>query len=148
VLLVVDASVLVAELLRERGRKLLMDAKLELAITDAQWSETQHELARRFTILVERGQLARATADELLQMGLELAASTLILFDKVSYQHLEQKARQRIARDPNDWQSVALALALNTGIWTNDQDFFGSGIATWLTETLIMELENLTKADP
>jgi PIN domain nuclease of toxin-antitoxin system len=46
VLLVVDASALVAELLRERGRKLLIDTRLELAMTDAQWNETQHELTR------------------------------------------------------------------------------------------------------
>jgi predicted nucleic acid-binding protein len=143
VLLVVDASALVAELLRERGRKLLMDNRLELAITDAQWSETQHELARRLSILVERKQLSQATVDELLQTGLELMASNLVLFDKTSYQHLDQKAHQRIARDPNDWQSVALTLALNTGIWTNDRDFFGSGVATWTTETLIRELENM-----
>ncbi|MGL4608934.1 MAG: PIN domain-containing protein [Trueperaceae bacterium] len=129
-LVVVDASALVAELLRERGRKLLTDTKLELAITDVQWSETQYELTRRLTILVERNQLSITTAEELLQTSLELAASNLILFEKTSYEHLEPKARRRIARDPNDWQSVALALALNTGIWTNDKDFFGCGVAT------------------
>ncbi len=139
-LLVVDASVLVAELLRERGRKLLMDARLELVITDVQWDETQHELTRRLTILVKRNQLSATTANELLQTSFELAASNLILFEKSSYEFLGPKARRRILRDPNDWQSVALALALNTGIWTNDKDFFGCGIATWSTETLIEEL--------
>jgi predicted nucleic acid-binding protein len=142
-LLVVDASALVAELLRERGRKLLTDARLELAITDVQWSETQHELTRRLTLLAERNQLSATTAEELLESGLELAASNLVLFEKTSYQHLESKARKRITRDPNDWQSVALALALNTGIWTNDKDFFGSGVASWATEILVSELEDL-----
>lgn len=111
--------------------------------TDVQWSETQHELTRRITILVERNQLSAPTAQELLQTSFELAASNLILFEKTSYQHLEPKAKRRIARDPNDWQSVALALALTTGIWTNDKDFFGCGVATWSTETLIRELADL-----
>ncbi len=141
-LLVTDASSLVAELLRERGRKLLTDARLELAITDVQWNETQYELTRRLTILVEQNQLSATTANELLQTSFELAGSTLVLFDKASYEHLEPKARRRMTRDPNDWQSVALALALNTGVWTNDKDFFGCGVATWSTETLIRELED------
>jgi predicted nucleic acid-binding protein len=100
-------------------------------------------LTRRLTILVERNQLSATTAEELLQASFELAASNLILFKKTSYEHLESKARKRIARNPNDWQSVALALALNTGIWTNDKDFFGCGIATWSTETLIEKLAAL-----
>lgn len=141
-LLVVDASALVAELLRERGRRLLTDTRLELAVTDMQWNETQHELTRRLTILVKRNQLSAPTTEELLQTSFELAAATLILFEQTSYQHLESKAKNRISRDPNDWQSVALALALNTGIWTNDKDFFGCGVATWITETLLKELED------
>jgi len=50
----------------------------------------------------------------------------------VLYQSFEAVARARIApRDLHDWPVVALALALNLPIWTEDQDFFGSGIATW-----------------
>ena len=51
------------------------------------------------------------------------------------YQSFEAVARTRIApRDLRDWPVVALALALNLPIWTEDQDFFGSGIATWTTD--------------
>ncbi len=32
--------------------------------------------------------------------------------------------------------TVALALALDCGIWTNDRDFFGCGLPVWVTETL------------
>lgn len=31
---------------------------------------------------------------------------------------------------------VALALALEAPVWTEDSDFFGSGVATWTTETV------------
>jgi hypothetical protein len=31
---------------------------------------------------------------------------------------------------------VATALALTAGIWTNDNDFLGTGVATWTTDTI------------
>lgn len=37
-------------------------------------------------------------------------------------------------RDPDDWPSVAAALALACPIWTEDRDFFGSGVATWTSD--------------
>jgi predicted nucleic acid-binding protein len=38
------------------------------------------------------------------------------------------------ARDPDDRPIAAVALLLNLPIWTEDQDFFGSGIAVWTTD--------------
>jgi hypothetical protein len=35
---------------------------------------------------------------------------------------------------------VALALALECGIWTADRDFFGCGVAVWTTDTLAQYL--------
>jgi len=40
------------------------------------------------------------------------------------------------ARDPNDWQVVALAMHFNCPIWTEDKDFFGIGIATWNSQNV------------
>ena len=45
-------------------------------------------------------------------------------------------------RDPNDWQALALALQLECAIWTEDQDFFGTGIATWTTNTVEIYLKS------
>ncbi|HEU0020745.1 MAG TPA: PIN domain-containing protein [Dehalococcoidia bacterium] len=43
--------------------------------------------------------------------------------------------RRRLAgRDEADWPFVALALILGCPIWTEDRDFFGSGVATWATD--------------
>ena len=33
-----------------------------------------------------------------------------------------------------DWPIVAVALLLDFPIWTEDQDFFGAGVATWTTD--------------
>lgn len=45
------------------------------------------------------------------------------------------------ARAPEDWPVVACALALNCPIWTEDADFFGSGVATWTTDRVEYYLE-------
>ena len=45
------------------------------------------------------------------------------------------EALKRI-RDPADWPALALALQLECAIWTEDQDFFGTGIPTWTTVTV------------
>jgi predicted nucleic acid-binding protein len=52
----------------------------------------------------------------------------------------EIKARQRIARDPEDWPVVALALAVDSPVWTEDTDFFGAGVSTWTTDTVELYL--------
>jgi len=51
-----------------------------------------------------------------------------------TYGSFELTARTRLAsRDPGDWPVLATARALNSPIWTEDNDFFGTGIATWAT---------------
>jgi predicted nucleic acid-binding protein len=45
------------------------------------------------------------------------------------------------ARDPEDWPIVALALAIDAPVWTEDTDFFGSGIAIWTTENVELYLD-------
>lgn len=55
--------------------------------------------------------------------------------DRSLYEHYEPIAHDRIdRRDPDDWPVVAVALLLRLPIWTEDQDFFGSGVATWTTD--------------
>ena len=38
------------------------------------------------------------------------------------------------------WPVLALALAVDAPIWTEDQDFFGSGVAIWTTATVELYL--------
>ena len=39
-------------------------------------------------------------------------------------------------RDLDDWPIVATALTLDCPIWTEDKDFFGSGMPTWTTDRI------------
>jgi predicted nucleic acid-binding protein len=63
---------------------------------------------------------------------LDQIARIVEVVDRSLYEDFEEMARERIASpDPDDWPVVAAALMLSAPIWTEDQDFFGSGIATW-----------------
>jgi predicted nucleic acid-binding protein len=134
--LAVDASTLVGELSRARGQRLISDSRLALAISAHVWSETQHELPRRLAARVRRGSLTPDGAAKVHADCLLLVARCISIVPESSYSHLEEVARRRVPRDPNDWPTVALALTLECDIWTADADFLGCGVATWTTETL------------
>lgn len=141
-ILVADASVLVAELLRKRGRALLSHPDLRIVVAEEQWEETEHELGRRMAIIVERAQLTAHQAQALQEAVEALIDARLIeVIPRAFYEHLKPAARRRVPRDPNDWAPVALALVLGTGILTGDQDFLGCGCPTWTVETLRAELD-------
>jgi predicted nucleic acid-binding protein len=64
--------------------------------------------------------------------------------DRDLYDAHEAVARNRItARDVDDWPVLAAALLLDCPIWTEDRDFFGSGIATWITANIELYLQSL-----
>ena len=61
--------------------------------------------------------------------------------DRSLYEEYEGTARGRVGnRDPEDWPVAAVALLLELAIWTEDQDFFGTGIATWTTDRVELYL--------
>jgi predicted nucleic acid-binding protein len=138
--LAVDASTLVAEALRRRGRALLAHPTLDLFVAAGAWNETEHELRRRVVELVAHGHLDEPTATALLDEVLRVLAQRIILVPFEVYADYLELARLRIPRDPNDTPTVALALALDGAIWTGDRDFFGCGVAVWITDTLQVHL--------
>lgn len=63
--LVVDANVLVSELLRERGQILISSSDLETYVAAHAWSETQHEIRKRSAIIEQQGRIAPGTGEAL-----------------------------------------------------------------------------------
>lgn len=137
--LVVDANVLVGELLRPRGRALLQRPEFTIYAVPKVLDETCYELRRRITIMKDRGRLNEIIEQELLDIANGIIDNYISLVAESFYTHLEAEARKRIPRDPNDWETVALALALPAAIWTEDYDFFGCGCPTWTTQTLLLQ---------
>jgi predicted nucleic acid-binding protein len=141
IVVVVDASVLVAELLRPRGRALLTHHELSLAVAEDQWEEAQHELSRRLDIIQSRGSIdadRRRRLEALVQSLIDGAAIQVVSRDV--YEPLRDTALRRVPRDERDWPTVALAMKLNAAILTADNDFLGCGCPTWTVETLTDEL--------
>jgi predicted nucleic acid-binding protein len=89
--------------------------------------------------LAERRDLDPATGLALL----EQVGRIVEVVDRSLYEDFEELARARIAsRDPEDWPVVATAMMLAAPIWTENQDFFGSGIATWTSDRVEMYLRD------
>ena len=139
--LVIDASTLVAEALRTRGRRLLADPELDLFVADHAWQETVHELRKRVVLLTERGHLAAREAAAFLSDDFANLAERTTTVPPDRYDEHLTEAQWRIPRDPTDAPTVALALALECGIWTGDRDFFGCGLPVWATDVLQRYLE-------
>jgi predicted nucleic acid-binding protein len=139
--LVVDASTLVAEVLRARGRRLLAHPALDLIVAADAWGETEHEFRKRVTLLTARGHLDSTAASQLLEEALTAVASRTTIVPAAVYATYMEEARRRVPRDARDAPTVALALALDCGIWTQDQDFFGCGLPVWTTDTLQLHLQ-------
>ena len=73
-------------------------------------------------------------ADEAIAV-LEGLTSFISSVDANLYEIYEVEAKQRIAvRDIDDWPIVAVSLMLNCPVWTEDADFFGTGVATWTSD--------------
>ena len=72
---------------------------------------------------------------------LEQIGRIVEIVDRSLYEEYQGAAHSRIGRrDPDDWPVVATALLLDLPIWTEDQDFFGSGVPTWTTDRVELYL--------
>ena len=139
--LIVDASVLVGELLRSAGRERLADDRLQLFLPEQTWGEVQVELPRRIRAFAERRRLEEAVAADLVSAALTAIEANVDVVPQPVHKAVEEEARARSLRDPADWPLVASAIVLSGAIWTNDNDLLGTGVATWTTETLVAWLE-------
>ncbi|MCY3585305.1 MAG: PIN domain-containing protein [Acidimicrobiales bacterium] len=134
--LVVDTSVLVGELLRERGRQRLADRHIDLYLPERMWHETLREIPRRAEAFGRHRGLNSDEISELSDRCLQVIALNCTVVAEAVYSAWEDQARERSIRDPSDWPVVACALALDVGVWTTDRDFLGTGVPTWTTQTL------------
>ena len=123
-MLVLDTNILIRAVL---GRKVLSllpryGPSVDLAAPDFAYDEA-HE---RLPPLLHKRRL-----DEVTGMAvLTLLAPLVDRLESELYLPFETEARARL-RDQKDWPILASALALECGLWTEDLDFFGTGIATW-----------------
>ena len=56
--------------------------------------------------------------------------------------HREEAERRMAGRDPEDWPTVALALARSLPIWSQDKDMEAAGVAVHATGELLDAIRN------
>ena len=128
--IVLDANVLMRAVLGRRVARLREDfaPQVTFLAPDVAFDDVREHLA---TVLTKRGELRalQASLDKL--TALQTAVQVV---DQAEYEAMKPAALARVGpRDPDDWPILACALLLNCPIWTEDRDFFGTGVATWTT---------------
>ena len=79
--------------------------------------------------------------------ALEYIRSLVEPIDYEFYVLFEEEARERLRGiDEEDWPILATALALTCPIWTEDRDFFGSGVAVWTSDRIEIFLQAEVKS--
>ena len=109
------------------------------------WGETKVEIPRRINLFAKRPGLDPTLRAQLSAACVAAVEADITIIDEAIDGAIEDEARARSLRDPNDWPAVAAALALACGVWTNDNDFLGTGVPTWTTESLTAWLERQAK---
>jgi predicted nucleic acid-binding protein len=125
-LIVLDTNILIRAVLAERVPNLL--EKYSSSCSFVTPASCYEELNQHLPKILQKRNLAL----ELFSDAIAKLTKVVIPLAQEIYSDHEYEAKQRIEeRDVKDWEIVALALLLNCPIWTEDQDFFGIGIATW-----------------
>jgi len=61
-----------------------------------------------------------------------------------AYATAKSDALARIERrDPRDWPVLTTAIVSGHPIWTEDQDFFGTGVPAWTTDRVEIYLKTV-----
>ena len=149
--LIIDTTVLAAEVTNRWGRLLLARPDLELWITEYIWGETQYEVRERYLKHEESRHLSIVEVDALTAQAIAFLNARLQIATPIFTMSIpEDAASPRVVRladymdeatrlmpDRNDRTLVALHLATGFPIWSADKHFQGSGLPVWHTQRLI-----------
>ena len=135
--LVLDANILLRGVFGTKVRNLLetWEDAIDFYTPDVCFADARRyipDISRRRNLEMEAGLTV-----------LDGLARIFTAVDRSLYEEYEEAARARIGlRDEADWPVVATALLLEAPVWTEDQDFFGSGVPTWTTGNVHLYLRN------
>ena len=135
--LVLDANILIRAVLGNKVRNYIIkyNDDVDFFTPDVCIKDAEKYLPQLF---INRGLSPEPALEVLHYIQRMLKVVTLDI-----YKNFKDDAILRIqARDINDWPIVATALTFSSAIWTEDQDFFGSGISTWTTRNIHIFFES------
>ena len=131
--IVLDANILIRAVLGRRVRELIFDnaVMVKFFAPDVAYVDARKYLP---ALLNKRG--VDGTAAMLVLDRLEGVVQPIYV---ELYEGMQQQALQRIAvRDADDWPVLACAMTLSCPIWTEDADFFGTGVPTWTSDRIAL----------
>lgn len=131
--IVLDANILIRAVLGKRVRELIFEhaGTVKFFAPDIAYADARKYLPE----LLEKRGVNSAAAMTVLDALVVFVQPIEFEF----YAGLHQQALQRIAvRDADDWPVIACAITLDCPVWTEDADFFGSGVATWTTDRIAL----------
>ncbi|MDI9235245.1 PIN domain-containing protein [Limnohabitans lacus] len=133
--IVLDANILIRAVLGKRVRELLVENadRVQFFSPDVAYADARKYLP---ALLEKRGIQSESA------MAVLDALETIVLpLELVVYVDFKAQALQRIAtRDADDWPVLACAMTIGCPVWTEDADFFGTGVATWTTDRVELYL--------
>lgn len=131
--IVLDANILIRAVLGKRVRELIFDNiwAVKFFAPDVAYADARKYLP---ALLKKRGVEASAA-----MLVLDHLEGVVQCIDAELYEGMQQQALQRIAiRDADDWPVLACAMTLGCPVWTEDADFFGTGVATWTSDRIAL----------
>lgn len=133
--IVLDANILIRAVLGKRVRELIV---ANAGMVQFFSPDVAYEDARKYLpALLEK----RGVSSEAALTVLDALAPIVLPLERGVYSGWQTQALQRIAvRDADDWPVLACAMTIACPVWTEDADFFGSGIATWTTDRVALYL--------
>ena len=139
-MIVLDANILIRAVLGRRVRQLVetyAERGVRFYAPDVAFEDAERYLP---ALLKKRG---KSEGD--LFTSLEYLRQIIEPVERELYGLFEIEARERLhGRDESDWPVLATALGLACAIWTEDADFFGTGIAVWTTNRVEIFLRSQT----
>lgn len=136
--LVLDANILIRAVLGQRVRRIIIEHgdRAALFAPELAYREARDHLP---SLLASRSPDPSAVEQAL--SVLDNLEGIVLAVAEETYAPGKASAQARIhRRDPNDWPVLATALVLDCPIWTEDQDFFGTGVPTWTTDRVELYL--------
>lgn len=131
--IVLDANILIRAVLGKRVRELIFDNAVTVKFFAP---DVAYEDARKYlpALLKKRGVDASAA-----MLVLDRLEGVVQPIDVELYEGMQKQALQRIAvRDADDWPVLACAMTLSCPVWTEDTDFFGTGVPTWTSDRIAL----------
>ncbi|HSV40324.1 MAG TPA: PIN domain-containing protein [Nocardioidaceae bacterium] len=137
--LVLDANILMRAVLGRRVRQII-ESYVEHAAFFA--PDVAFADAHRHLPNVVRKQGGEEAAVAAALEVLEAVCRNVVEVEAEAYVAHRTAALARIERrDPDDWPILAAAMALDCPVWTEDNDFFGTGVPTWTSDRVELYLK-------